>query len=72
MIFSSLFRRIFPDGYNRLVTDFGGILAHGSIVAREYDIPAVLGTGIATKRIKRRQMIGVDGDAGVVTLLAGE
>ena len=55
-----------------LVTDFGGILAHGSIVAREYGIPAVLGTGIATKRIKRRQMIGVDGDAGVVTLLAGE
>src|SRR5829696_7426128 len=34
-----------------LVTDVGGVLAHGSIVAREYDIPA-LGTGVATQRIR--------------------
>ena len=53
-----------------LVTDLGGILTHGSIVAREYGIPAVLGTGIATERIKHGQMIGIDGDAGLVTLLA--
>ena len=45
------------------------ILTHGSIVAREYNIPAVLGLGIATKRIKHRQMIRVDGDHGVVALL---
>ena len=37
-----------------LVTDIGSILTHGSIVAREYNIPAVLGLGIATKRIKAR------------------
>jgi phosphohistidine swiveling domain-containing protein len=57
-----------------LVTDVGGILAHGSIVAREYDIPAVLGTGVATQRIRSGQMIRIDGDAGTVTLLdaAGE
>jgi pyruvate,water dikinase len=53
-----------------LVTDIGGILAHGSIVAREYGIPAVMGTGNATKRIAGGQPIAVDGDAGTVTLLA--
>jgi phosphoenolpyruvate synthase/pyruvate phosphate dikinase len=52
-----------------LVTDVGGVLAHGSIVAREYDIPAVLGTGVATQRIRSGQRIRVDGDAGTVTLL---
>jgi rifampicin phosphotransferase len=54
-----------------LVTDVGGILAHGSIVAREYGIPAVLGTGIATTRIRSGQTIRVDGDGGTVTLLDG-
>ena len=47
----------------------GSILTHGSTVASEYNIPAVLGIGIATKRIKHGQMIGVDGDNGVVALL---
>ncbi len=52
-----------------LVTDIGSILTHGSIVAREYNIPAVLGLGIATQRIRHGQMIRVDGDNGVVALL---
>ena len=52
-----------------IVTDIGGPLSHGSIVAREYGIPAVLGTGAATKRIRSGQVITVDGSAGVVTLL---
>jgi phosphohistidine swiveling domain-containing protein len=51
-----------------VVTDIGGPLSHGSIVAREYGIPAVMGTGVATKRIKSRQTITVDGSAGTVTL----
>ena len=51
-----------------LVTDIGGVLAHGSIVAREYGIPAVMGTGIATTRIESGQQITVDGDAGTVSL----
>jgi phosphohistidine swiveling domain-containing protein len=57
-----------------LVTDVGGVLAHGSIVAREYDIPAVLGTGVATQRIRSGQRIRVDGNAGTITRLdaAGE
>ena len=54
-----------------VVTDVGGPLSHGSIVAREYGIPAVLGTGIATTRIRSGQTIKVDGDAGTVTLLDG-
>lgn len=52
-----------------LVTDIGGILAHGSIVAREYGIPAVLGTGNATQRILAGQTITVDGSAGTVRLV---
>ena len=55
-----------------LVTDIGGILGHGSIVAREYGIPAVVGTGNITQRIKSGQIISVDGDAGTVVLLADE
>lgn len=51
-----------------VVTDVGGPLSHGSIVAREYGIPAVLGTGVATRRIQSGQRISVDGDAGLVTI----
>lgn len=51
-----------------VVTDIGGPLSHSSIVAREYGIPAVLGTSEATKRIVSGQRITVDGDHGVVTL----
>lgn len=51
-----------------LVTDMGSILAHGSIVAREYGIPAVLGVGNGTKRIKHGQMLTIDGDAGIVVI----
>jgi phosphoenolpyruvate synthase/pyruvate phosphate dikinase len=51
-----------------LVTDVGGVLAHGSIVAREYGIPAVLGTGSASQWIRHRQRITVDGDRGLVIL----
>jgi rifampicin phosphotransferase len=51
-----------------LVTDVGGVLAHGSIVAREFGIPAVLGTGEASQRIRHGQRITVDGDQGLVLL----
>ncbi|MGW8250328.1 MAG: PEP-utilizing enzyme, partial [Anaerolineales bacterium] len=55
-----------------VVTDIGGPLSHGSIVAREYGIPAVMGTGVATRRIADGQTITVDGDAGEVTILDGQ
>ncbi len=51
-----------------IVTDLGGPLSHSSIVAREYGIPAVMATGLATRRIHSGQVITVDGAAGTVTL----
>jgi len=53
-----------------VVTDIGGPLSHGSIVAREYGIPAVMGTGVATRRIQNGQSITVDGTKGEVILEA--
>ncbi len=49
-----------------VVTDVGGPLSHSSIVAREYGVPAVLGTGEATRRIRSGQRVTVDGSSGVV------
>jgi pyruvate,water dikinase len=51
-----------------IVTDIGGPLSHSSIVAREYGIPAVLATGVGTRRIQDGQSITVDGGAGTVSL----
>lgn len=59
--------QLFPQAVG-LVTNIGGILAHGSIVAREYGIPAVLGIVGATEKIQHGQLITVDGDRGVVTI----
>jgi pyruvate,water dikinase len=53
-----------------VVTDIGGPLSHSSIVAREYGIPAVMATGVASKRIRSGQTITVDGNAGIITLQA--
>ena len=47
-------------------------MSHMAIVAREYGLPAVVGTGQATQRIVSGQRIRVDGDRGVVTLLDDE
>ncbi|MBN2385437.1 MAG: hypothetical protein JXB85_00335 [Anaerolineales bacterium] len=55
-----------------VVTDIGGPLSHGSIVAREYGIPAVMGTGVATRRIHSGQVITIDGNQGIVTLVDAE
>ena len=55
-----------------VVTDVGGPLSHGSIVAREYGIPAVLGTGLATRTITSGQMLSVDGNTGTITLHVNE
>ena len=52
------------------VSDVGGVMCHAAILCREYGIPAVLGTGIATRQIKTGDLLRVDGDAGTVTVLA--
>jgi len=50
-----------------VVTDGGTLAAHASLVAREYGIPAVVGTGDATQRLHLGQQVTVDGGAGTVT-----
>jgi phosphohistidine swiveling domain-containing protein len=52
-----------------LVTDAGGVTGHPAVLAREYEIPAVVGTSVATQRITTGDRIRVDGSAGVVTIL---
>lgn len=49
-----------------VVTDVGSALAHASIIAREYGIPAVVGCGDATSRLKDGQIVTVDGSTGNV------
>jgi pyruvate, water dikinase len=51
------------------VSDIGGSMSHAAIVAREYGMPAVVGTGDATKRISTGQRIRVDGDRGIVQVI---
>jgi pyruvate,water dikinase len=51
-----------------VVTEAGGALCHGAIVAREYGIPAVVGATGATREIRSGQRITVDGTTGVVTI----
>jgi len=52
-----------------LVMDAGGMLSHGSVVAREYGIPAVVALGDATSRLREHQLIRVDGTSGMVELI---
>jgi pyruvate,water dikinase len=52
-----------------VVTDMGAPLSHASIVARELGIPAVVGTGNATMRLRDGDRIRVDGEHGTVDLL---
>jgi pyruvate,water dikinase len=52
-----------------VVTDGGTLAAHASLVAREYGIPAVVGTTDATTRLRDGQEVVVDGSAGTVTAL---
>ena len=51
-----------------IVTEVGGILSHGAIVAREYGIPAVMGVAGATSAIVEGQRVTVDGNRGIVTV----
>jgi pyruvate,water dikinase len=52
-----------------LVTDAGGIASHPAVVAREFGIPAVVGTSIATDRIKNGDRVRVNGTSGIVEVL---
>ena len=52
-----------------LVTEVGGLMTHGAVIAREYGLPAVVGVERATKRIKDGQRIRVNGTEGYVEIL---
>lgn len=51
-----------------VVTDSGGVLSHSAIAAREYAIPAVVGTQVGTQRIPDGALVTVDGSQGVVRI----
>ena len=51
------------------VTDIGGLTSHAAIVCREYGIPSVTGTGLATQVVKTGDILKVDGDTGVVSIV---
>jgi phosphohistidine swiveling domain-containing protein len=54
-----------------LIMEVGGLMTHGSVVAREYGIPAVVSVDAATKRLETGQRVRLDGTAGVIELLEG-
>jgi rifampicin phosphotransferase len=53
-----------------VVTDTGGVLSHCASVAREYGIPAVVGTGNTSSLIRDGELLEVDGNAGTVRVVA--
>lgn len=55
-----------------IITDFGGMLCHAAIVAREFHKPCIVGTVHATKLIKNGQKILMNGETGEVYILEGE
>jgi rifampicin phosphotransferase len=58
-------------GITALVTEVGGLMTHGAVIAREYGLPAVVGVENATRLIQDRQRIRVHGTEGYVELLPG-
>ena len=52
-----------------LVMEVGGMMTHGSVIAREYGLPAVVGVEGATRKIQTGQRLRVDGNLGRVTIL---
>jgi pyruvate,water dikinase len=52
-----------------LVMEVGGLMTHGSVIAREYGIPAVVAVPEATKQIQTGQCVRVNGDGGWVEIL---
>jgi pyruvate,water dikinase len=55
---------------NGLVTEVGGLMTHGAVIAREYGLPAVVGVEHATRLIRDGQRIRVDGTGGYVEILS--
>jgi rifampicin phosphotransferase len=56
-------------GIAGVVTEVGGVMTHGAVIAREYGLPAVVGVARATERIRDGQRIRLNGTDGYVVLL---
>ena len=54
---------------NGLVTEVGGLMTHGAVIAREYGLPAVVGVEQATQLIRDGQRIRVHGTDGYIEIL---
>ncbi|MCM3026626.1 PEP-utilizing enzyme [Bacillus safensis] len=63
-----LWTSLFRDA-KAVITDAGGILSHSAIIAREYMMPAVLGTRIATETLQSGDLVTVDGSNGRIQIL---
>ena len=57
---------------NGLIMEVGGAMTHGSVVAREYGIPAIVGVRDATTALVTGQRVRVDGNRGVIEILSRE
>jgi rifampicin phosphotransferase len=66
-ITSPVWSVLFPS-VGALVTDTGGVLSHPAIIAREYQVPAVVATGNATRLLQDGQLVTVDGNSGEIDL----
>ena len=53
-----------------LVTEVGGLMTHGAVIAREYGLPAVVGVERATQLIRDGQRIRINGTDGFVEILS--
>lgn len=53
-----------------LIMEVGGVMTHGSVVAREYGIPAIVGVHEATKRLQTGQHIRINGNRGIIEVLS--
>jgi rifampicin phosphotransferase len=67
-ITSPVWAMVFPS-IGALVCDEGGMMSHPAIIAREFGVPAIVGTGHATATIPDGTRVRVDGGAGEVTML---
>ncbi|MFQ5968298.1 MAG: PEP-utilizing enzyme [Acidimicrobiia bacterium] len=55
-----------------LVTDAGGTVSHPAVLSREFGIPAVIGTSVATSKIRTGNQVRVNGSTGIVEILADD
>jgi pyruvate,water dikinase len=52
-----------------LVTDAGGTVSHPAVLSREFGIPAVVGSSVATQRIRNGDRVRINGTTGLVEIL---